>query len=427
MAGAYAAFGNGGYFTKPYTVTKVEYIDTGKTVSLKNKTEKAMSDSTAFMITDSLIWAVEGYGNIGGRVRGVKLAAKTGTTNFTSSILRQYKFPSSAVNDMWTVGYTPEYSVAIWYGYDTLEEGYYNTNASGRAKNQIFLKVVDIVSDDKSGNKGFKVPSSVTRVTIEKETMPALLPGENTPDDMKATDYCARKSLPSGTSERFNKLPNVTSLTSSATDKSVVLKWDAASIPGYYDDENLKKLNEIYFAKHVDENIQERKNALGPWGYEVLEKNNKTGEETSLGFTTSTTMTVTRKEYDATYTVKTAWQNDWIVRSNGTSVEVKTNKPEEATFTNTFSYNPVRYSKSTDAFFDNSDNQISNIKDDITVKGTDGIISNPSLSISCSIPCNADGTPKNTEAINSYTITYTLTYEGKTFKLPTYRTVNIVD
>ncbi|MBR4350603.1 MAG: transglycosylase domain-containing protein [Bacilli bacterium] len=427
MAGAYAAFGNGGYFTKPYTVTKVEYIDTGKTVSLKNKTEKAMSDSTAFMITDSLIWAVEGYGNIGGRVRGVKLAAKTGTTNFTSSILRQYKFPSSAVNDMWTVGYTPEYSVAIWYGYDTLEEGYYNTNASGRAKNEIFRKVVDIVSDDKSGNKGFKVPSSVTRVTIEKETMPALLPGENTPDDMKATDYCARKSLPSGTSERFNKLPNVTSLTSSATDKSVVLKWDAASIPGYYDDENLKKLNEIYFAKHVDENLQERKNALGPWGYEVLEKNNKTGEETSLGFTTSTTMTVTRKDYDATYTVKTAWQNDWIVRSNGTSVEVKTNKPEEATFTNTFSYNPVRYSKSTDAFFDNSDNQISNIKDDITVKGTDGIISNPSLSISCSIPCNADGTPKNTEAINSYTITYTLTYEGKTFKLPTYRTVNIVD
>ena len=85
MAGAYAAFGNGGYYTKPYTVSKVEYIDTGKTVSLKNKTERAMSDSTAFMITDSLIWAVEGYGNIGGRVRGVKLAAKTGTTNFISS------------------------------------------------------------------------------------------------------------------------------------------------------------------------------------------------------------------------------------------------------------------------------------------------------------------------------------------------------
>ena len=138
-------------------------------------------------------------------------------------------------------------------------------------------------------------------------------------------------------------------------------------------------------------------------------------------------MTVTRKEYDATYTVKTAWQNDWIVRSNGTSVEVKSNKPEEATFTNTISYNPVRYSVGTKAFFDNSDNQISNVKDDVVVKGTDGVISNPSLTLTCSVPCNADGTPKVTEAITSYTITYTLTYEGKTFKLPTYRTVNIIE
>ena len=39
---------------------------------------------------------------------------------------------------------------------------------------------------------------------------------------------------------------------------------------------DLKKLNEIYFAKHVDENLQERKNALGPWGYEVIERNNNT-------------------------------------------------------------------------------------------------------------------------------------------------------
>ena len=427
MAGAYAAFGNGGYYTKPYTVSKVEYIDTGKTVSLKSKTERAMSDSTAFMITDSLIWAVEGYGNIGGRVRGVKLAAKTGTTNFTSSIMRQYKFPSSAVNDMWTVGYTPEYAVAIWYGYDTLEEGYYNTNAGGRAKNQIFLKVVDIVSDDKSGNKGFKVPSSVTRVTIEKETMPALLPGENTPEDMRVTDYCARKSLPGGTSERFNKLPNVTGLTSSATNTTVTLKWDAATIPGYYDDENLKKLNEIYFAKHVDENLQERKNALGPWGYEVIERNNNTEEETSLGFTTSTTFNTTRKSYNATYIVRTAWQNDWIVRSSGTSVDVESNNPNP-TFTNSFSYNPIRYSKSSGTFFDSSNNQVDNIKDDIVVKGSEGTISNPVLTFTCSgTTCNSDGTPKITEGINSYTITYNITYNGKTYKLPTARTVNIIE
>ena len=37
MAAAYAAFANGGYYTEPYTVNKIEYIDSDKTVSLKNK------------------------------------------------------------------------------------------------------------------------------------------------------------------------------------------------------------------------------------------------------------------------------------------------------------------------------------------------------------------------------------------------------
>ena len=85
---------------------------------IQNKTEKAMSDSTAYMITDSLIWAVEGYGNIGGRVSGVKLAAKTGTSNLTSAVQRQYGLPSSAINDLWTVGYNNEYAIGVWYGYD---------------------------------------------------------------------------------------------------------------------------------------------------------------------------------------------------------------------------------------------------------------------------------------------------------------------
>ena len=73
---------------------KVEYIDGGKTVSLKNKREKVMSDSTAYMITDALLYAVEGYGNINGTVSGVKLAAKTGT----SSIVSKKVVPNEVTN-----------------------------------------------------------------------------------------------------------------------------------------------------------------------------------------------------------------------------------------------------------------------------------------------------------------------------------------
>ena len=428
MAGAYAAFANGGYFTKPYSVTKVEYIDTGKTVSLKNKTQRAMSDSTAWQITDSLLWAVNSYRNIGGGVSGVQLAAKTGTTNFTSSIRKRYGYPSSAINDMWTVGYTPEYAVAIWYGYDSLEPGYYNTNNDGRKKNEIFRNVVSLVTDDKS--KRFKVPSSVTRVTIEKETNPGLLPGDNTPEDMRVTDYCAKDALPSGTSHRYDVLPSVTGLSATSTNTNVTLKWNAVDVPEYYSDDNFKKLNEVFYAKHVDEMLEERKAQLGSWGYIVIEKNNDTGNETYLGFTNNTNYTATRKDYDASYIVKTTWQNDSIVRASGTSVEVTgldSDKPKS--FTNTFSYNPIRYSKSTDAFIDSTNTKINNIKDDVSVKDNSGNpVSNPSLSISCNgTACNADGTPKVTEGISSYTITYTLTYKGKTYTLPTARTVNITN
>ena len=66
LAGAYAAFGNGGYFNKPYSVTKVEYVDTGKTVSLKSKKVRAMSEATAYMITDTLLYAT--YILLGGAV-----------------------------------------------------------------------------------------------------------------------------------------------------------------------------------------------------------------------------------------------------------------------------------------------------------------------------------------------------------------------
>lgn len=40
MAAAYAAFANGGYYTEPYTINKIEYIDSDKTVSLKIKDQK---------------------------------------------------------------------------------------------------------------------------------------------------------------------------------------------------------------------------------------------------------------------------------------------------------------------------------------------------------------------------------------------------
>lgn len=433
MAGAYAAFGNGGYYTKPYSVKKIEYIDSGKTVSLKNKTTKAMSDSTAYMITDALIYAVESYGNIGGTVRGVKLAAKTGTSNLTAAVKKQYGLPSSAINDLWTVGFTPEYSVAVWYGYDKLETGYYNTN--GAVKNKLFRQVVDTISDDKSGGKQFTIPDSVVKVTVERETYPVLLPSGNTPDGMKISEYCKKGAEPTDASPRYNQLANVTDLSAKDSSNQVTLSWSKASIPNYLTDGYFRNYYKVLYAQHIDEKLGARNAALGAFGYEVIERNNSTGATNSLGFTANNSMTISKKSYDATYIVKTIWQNDGSTASSGVSVDVKgthttidnnsssnqgTTSTPSITFTgntNTITYSISRGSLSTGV-----------LEKIVVTDENDNSLGTSNVSFTCNKSCNSsDGTPtySNVSVNDSYLITYKFTYKGKEYT--NKRTVNVVE
>ena len=312
LAGAYAAFGNGGYFNKPYSVSKIEYIDNGKTVSLKSKKVRVMSDATAYMITDTLLYAVEGTGNIGGTVPGVRLAAKTGTTNLDYETIQRYNFPSYAVNDVWTAGYTPEITVSIWYGYDKLVEGYYNTN--GVEKNALYRQIVDSLSN-RDAKQTFDVPDSVVKVTVEKETFPVLLPGPNTPDDMKLTEYCKKGTEPTTASQRYDKIESPKNLKINETDNKVTLSWSAVSEPVTTSLDYFKKMNSVLYAQHIEEMFANMQSANGPFGYAIIEKNNRTNETNQIGFTTGTSYSFTKKTYDTTYTVRAMYQNNGITQS----------------------------------------------------------------------------------------------------------------
>ena len=325
MAGAYAAFANGGYYTKPYTVNKVEYIDSDKTVSLKNKKQRAMSDSTAYMITDALIYAVEGYGNIGGSVSGVRLAAKTGTSNFSAEARRENGYPSSANMDMWVTGYTPEYAVSLWYGYDKAERGYYLGNDGYTTRGRLFRQVISGISD-RSGTKKFTVPNSVVKVTVEKATSPLALPSANTPDYMKVTEYFKKGTAPTEVSPRYNTLPNASGLNVKENNNNIELSWTAANMPEYLTDDYLRKYMKPLYGNQTEEQLAARKAADGEFGYEVLAKDPQTGTTTSLGFTTSTSFKTTKQNKTVVYIVKTCFSNLRITESSGISIEVKYTK-----------------------------------------------------------------------------------------------------
>lgn len=115
MAGAYSAFGNNGYYNEPHTVTAVEFND-GTKLDLTPESKAAMSDYTAFMITDMLKSAVQRGTGTAAQVNGVTVAGKTGTTNFTEDDIRKHGISRNGARDSWFVGYTPQYTAAVWTG-----------------------------------------------------------------------------------------------------------------------------------------------------------------------------------------------------------------------------------------------------------------------------------------------------------------------
>lgn len=422
MAAAYAAFANGGYYTEPYTVNKIEYIDSDKTVSLKNKRSKVMSDSTAYMITDALVYAVSGYGNIGGSVSGVQLAAKTGTSMFDSEARRKYGYPSSANMDMWVTGYTPEYAVSLWYGYTKAEKGYYLGNDGYSARGKLFRQVISSISD-RSGTKKFTVPSSVVKVTVEKETSPLMLPSANTPDNMKVTEYFKKGTQPTEVSPRYSTLPNASGLNAKTNGNQIELSWTAANKPEYLTDDYFRKNYKTFFGSSLEEQLAARKASQGEYGYEVFVKDNSTGVTNSLGFTTNTTFKATKQNKNVTYIVKTTLSNLKVTQSSGITIDVK-GEPEKTTslLTYVLAGNLKDTAKVNVLYTDPGITSVSNDGVDIT--------KNAKITVSCPELGTSGKAQKETYTFTkagTYTLKYTITYNGASVTVARTITVSEAD
>src|SRR5699024_1378630 len=165
MAGAYAAFGNEGVYNEPFSVEKIVYPD-GEEKKLESlKSEAVMHDYTAYMVTDMLKSVVTSGTGTQVNVPGLPLAGKTGTTNIPNDIRQQYNI-SNGVLGSWFVGYTPQYSLAIWTGYPSLkdEDGdiqYMLEDGTKNIAKVLFKELITQLSDDNLDD--FKMPDSVQR------------------------------------------------------------------------------------------------------------------------------------------------------------------------------------------------------------------------------------------------------------------------
>ncbi|MCP6682165.1 transglycosylase domain-containing protein [Bacillus nakamurai] len=227
MAGAYSAFGNNGTYNEPHAVTSIEFND-GTKLDLTPKPKSAMSDYTAFMITDMLKSAVQtGTGKLA-QVPNVEVAGKTGTTNFTDDYMKAHNIASGGVPDSWFVGYTPQYTAAVWTGVDSQNKvGKLSlSKADQQVAKRIFQKLISYVDN---GKGSFEQPDSVVKETVEKGSNPAALAGPNTPDDKKVTEYFVKGTQPTAVSKTYTKekanKPTGLQVKYDKDKKSLTLSW----------------------------------------------------------------------------------------------------------------------------------------------------------------------------------------------------------
>lgn len=340
LAAAYATFGNKGVYNEPYSFTKVIFRDTNEEYVNKTATKKVMGEDTAYMMTSILIDTAPSALLQYGKFNNATVAAKTGTTNFSKETLELYpKLVNDyrgAVNDLWVAGYDPNYTMALWYGYDginqeNVDNGYYNTvQAFTHAKLYYTLGKGIYTDTDK-----FTQPNNVKSVAIEKDTFPAKLPSDYTPKDMIITELFKEGTEPTEVSTRYSKLDDVKNLDSKQENNTLTLSWDAIKTPDGINEEEIMKFYKTMFSDeafrkiYYDARIKYNKDVIGDVIYNVYYKD-KDDKLVLIDSTKENKLDINLKSPSGsiTYVVKTSYSIFKSNISDGASITVEFKKTE---------------------------------------------------------------------------------------------------
>ena len=163
MAGAFATFGNKGYYNKPSTIVKI-FDANGKEVAYdKEQPVKAMSEGAAFVMTDTLKSVLTYNGTTPyGKVDGIDMAGKSGSSTFDISAQTNYGIDvENSTKDSWVIGYSTDYTVSVWQGVDNLDSA---AKALSSSQSEATQKIMAAVMKKITGTKtpaSFEKPSDV--------------------------------------------------------------------------------------------------------------------------------------------------------------------------------------------------------------------------------------------------------------------------
>lgn len=414
LAAAYSSFGSGGYYTSPYSFTKLVYTETGDEYTQDTTREKVMKPQTAYILSTVL----QGVTPSNVKVKGTQLASKTGTTSYDSSFVRKFGLNDSVIPDMWTVTFSTDYSVAIWYGYpewltaEAVKNKHYLVN--GPAITERKKIQAEINNKIHNGNKKFKNPGGIVSSEVEFETIPAQKPSQYTPSNLKKSYLFISGTEPSEVSNRFSKLNDPTNYTYSINGRTIELSWTSPGTPEAIDETYLTNYFNtgytIWAQKYLDKRKSYNNNNIGNFGFAVyLTSGSST---TYVGWTQNTSMSIDLNKYSGYFDgviIKSMYSKFKSNASNGIKILFDSDTPigtkyEVSMLGLTYSYKIGENYKELGTSYING----------ITLNGSSILSSVTNLKVAATNVTNSSGKSISlseiTNEAGTYKVTYTITF-----------------
>lgn len=198
MASAQGALLNGGQYTTPHTVSRIEFLDGKAPITPTYTSNQTVSSEAAYMVSTLLESNVSGgYANLMQvLIDNYPVYAKTGTTDWSDSGV-DYGIPVGAIKDAWMIGSTTEYSVATWIGYEKAQKdkqsyitlNSYLSNIQGKTTNAILDQTVK----EYGRPKPLSMPSGVTSISHILATYPYASPIANMDEQYITTGFIKKQ------------------------------------------------------------------------------------------------------------------------------------------------------------------------------------------------------------------------------------------
>ena len=210
MAGAYGAIANDGTYIEPTFYKYVTDKDDNVVIEPKQTVNTVMTPQNAYIAKDILTETVKGNGGTATycAIKGMEVAAKTGTTNGDL--------------DRWLCGFTPYYTATCWYGYETNAVVYYSGNPAGKIWAEVMTKIhKDLPNAEFTKPEGIK-EVSICRSTglkakegcgdvytelFTEDTIPETCDGHSTAMICNQTNLLCAEGCPYGEWRSFNTVP----------------------------------------------------------------------------------------------------------------------------------------------------------------------------------------------------------------------------